>query len=73
MPVTIEAIRSLSDDDLDKLIDSGVEEKRVRTERRKQETIAKIKELAATVGVPVSFGGTRVRPKAVRKPKPRAK
>ena len=35
---------------------------KARTERRKQETIAKIKELAGTVGVSVAIGGMRGRP-----------
>jgi hypothetical protein len=61
MPVTIEAIKSLLDDDLDRFIDSGMEEKRVRAERRKQETIARIKELAESVGVAVAIGRTRGR------------
>jgi len=69
MPVTIDAIRSLSDDDLDRFITLGAEEKNARTERRKQETIARIKELAESVGVPVSFGGARGRPKSGKKSK----
>lgn len=73
MPVTIEAIRSLSDDDLDGFIDSGVEEKKARAERRRQQTIAKIRELAESVGLPVSIGGVRGRPKGGKKPKPSAK
>ena len=73
MPVTIEAIKSLSDDDLDRFIHSGMEEKTARTERRKQETIAKIRELAESVGVPVSFTSTRGRPRSPRKPKQAAK
>ena len=73
MPVTIDAIRSLSDDDLDRFITLGVDEKNARTERRKQETMAKIRELAESVGVPVSFGAVRGRPKGGRKPKQTAK
>jgi hypothetical protein len=72
MAVTIDAIRSLSDDELDRFITSGADEKKARTERRKQETIAKIRELAESVGVPVSFGGARGRPKNARKPKAQA-
>jgi len=66
MPVTIDVIRSLSDEDLDRFIDSGMEEKRARTERRKHETIAKIKELAETAGVSVRIQGIRGRPAKVR-------
>ena len=64
MPVTIEAIKGLSDDDLDRFINSGMEEKATRTERRKQETMARIRALAESVGVPVSFGAARGRPKS---------
>ena len=73
MPVTIDAIRSLSDDDLDRFIASGTEERRARTERHKQETIAKIKELAESVGVPVAIGGMRGRPKSGKRLKQTAK
>ena len=72
MPVTIDAIRSLSDDELDRFIASGTEEKKARAERRKQETIAKIRELAESVSVTVSIGGARGRPKgATKRTKPR--
>jgi hypothetical protein len=69
MPVTIDAIRGLSDDDLNRFIDSGMEEKRARAERRKQETIARIKELAESVGVAVAIGRTRGRSRASGKSK----
>jgi len=68
MPITIEVVRSLSDDELDRFIDAGVEEKRARSERHKQETIARIKELAGTVGLSISIGGARGRPGG-KKPK----
>ena len=73
MPITIEAVRSLSDDELDRFINSGVEEKRLRAERHKQETIARIKELVGTIGVPISIGGARGRPKGVKRLRQSAK
>jgi hypothetical protein len=63
MPVTIDAIRSLSDEELEGLIVSAAEEKKAREERHKRETIARIKELAQSVGVQVAIGGARGRPR----------
>lgn len=63
MPATIESVKSLSDDELDRLIDAGTKEKEAREERRKQETIARIKELAGTISVSVTIGSARGRPK----------
>jgi hypothetical protein len=62
MPITVETIMSLSDDELNRFVDAGKEEQKARAERRKQETIARIKELAGTVGVRVAIGGARGRP-----------
>lgn len=69
MPVTTESMKSLSDEELDRLIDAGTKEKHAREERRKQETIARIKELAGTISVTVTIGGSRGRPKSGKKPK----
>jgi hypothetical protein len=66
MPITVEAIKTLPDDELDRFITDAVEEKRVRTERDKQATIAKIRQMAAVVGVRVAIGGARGRPAKVR-------
>jgi hypothetical protein len=73
MPVTIDAIRSLSDEELERFIDAGVEEKRARAERHKQETIARIKELAGPIGLVITIGGVRGRPKGGKKAKRMAK
>lgn len=69
MAATIESVKSLSDEELDRLIDAGMKEKQAREERRKQETIARIKELAGTISVTVTIGSTRGRPKGGKKPK----
>jgi hypothetical protein len=66
MSITVEAIRTLPDDELDRLIAEAVEEKKTRTEREKQATIAKIKELAGAVGVRIAIGGARGRPVKAR-------
>lgn len=61
--MTQETVRALSDADLSQVIAWGQAEIKARAEKRKQETIAKIKELAGTVGVSVAIGGVRGRPK----------
>jgi len=66
MPITAEMIKSLSDDELDRFIGAAAEEKKARAERRKQETIARIRELAGSVGVRVNIGGARGRPVKAR-------
>jgi hypothetical protein len=60
--MTQESIRALSDSELSQVVAWGQAEIKARTERRKQETIAKIKELAGAVGVSVAIGGARGRP-----------
>ncbi len=62
MSITLETIKTLPDDELDKFIALAAEEKKERTEREKQATIARIKELAGAVGVRVAIGGARGRP-----------
>jgi hypothetical protein len=69
MPVTTETIKSLSDDELDRLMKIATEEKEAREERHKQETIARIRELAGVIGVSVIIGGARGRPRSGKKPK----
>jgi len=68
--MTQETVRALSDTDLSQVVAWAQEEIRTRAEKRKQETIAKIKELAGAVGVSVAIGGVRGRP---AKTKPEAK
>ena len=63
--MTLEALKALSDADLSQVIAWGQEEQKARAERRKQETIAKIKELAGAVGVTVAIRGARGRPAKV--------
>jgi hypothetical protein len=60
--MTIEAVKALSDVDLAQVVAWGQAEIKARAEKRKQETIAKIKEMAGLVGVTVAIGGTRGRP-----------
>ncbi|MGH7972077.1 MAG: hypothetical protein ACREIC_25470 [Limisphaerales bacterium] len=70
--MTQEAIRALTDSELSQVVAWAQSEIKARTERRKQETIAKIKELAGAVGVSVAIGGVRGRPAQVRaKPAPK--
>jgi len=60
--MTQETVRALSDADLSQVIAWAQAEIKARAEKRKQETIAKIKELAGAVGVSVAIGGARGRP-----------
>jgi hypothetical protein len=62
MSITLETIRSLPDDELARLVEAGKEEQKDRAERKKRETIARIRELAGAVGVRVAIGGARGRP-----------
>ena len=66
MSITVEAIKALPDEDLDRFIALAAQEKKERTEREKQATIAKIKQLAGAVGVRVAIGGARGRPVKAR-------
>ncbi len=61
--MTKEAIQSLTDSQLADVTNWAQTEQDVRKEKRKQEAIAKIRELAGAVGVPVIIGGRRGRPK----------
>jgi hypothetical protein len=61
-----EDIRALSDTELAQAIGWGQEEQKAREERRKQETIARIKELAGSVGVSITITGARGRPRKSR-------
>ncbi len=60
--MTREALHALTDADLLQVIAWGQEEQKDRAEKRKQETIAKIKELARSIEVGVTLAGTRGRP-----------
>lgn len=57
-----ETVRALADSQLTQIIAWAQEELKARAEKRKQETIAKIKELAGSVGVSVTISGQRGRP-----------
>jgi hypothetical protein len=64
--MTQEAVKALSDTDLSQVITWAQDEVKTRTERRKQDAIAKIKALAAQVGVNVSIAGVRGRPARIK-------
>lgn len=55
-------ITALPDAEIEQIMAWGQEEQRLRAERRKSEAIARIKELAATVGIGVAIQGQRGRP-----------
>jgi hypothetical protein len=60
--MTQDAVKALSDTELEQVIAWAQDEQKARAERRKRETIARIKELARTVGVSLNIRGTRGRP-----------
>ncbi|HTR34984.1 MAG TPA: H-NS family nucleoid-associated regulatory protein [Bryobacteraceae bacterium] len=61
MPIATDTIKSLADDELDRLISAAQRERADRAERKRQETIARIRELAETVGIQVAIGGAKGR------------
>jgi hypothetical protein len=60
--MTEEVVKALSDNELVQVISWAQSEQKARAEKRKQETIAKIKELARSIEVGVKLAGTRGRP-----------
>lgn len=60
--MTQDTVRTLTDDQLVQVIAWAQVEQKTRAEKRKQETIAKIKELARASGLSVSVEGVRGRP-----------
>ena len=71
--ITLEAIRALSSNQLE-LVEGWVrEERKARTERHKQETLAKIRELARSIEVGIKIAGVRGRPAKVMNDSPPAK
>jgi hypothetical protein len=60
--MTQDMVKALNDGELEQVIVWAQDEQKARAERRKRETIARIKELARTVGVSLNIRGTRGRP-----------
>ena len=58
-------LRALNDDELTQVKAWAIDEEKARAEKKKQETIAKIRELAGSIDVPVRIG-TRGRPPKAR-------
>jgi hypothetical protein len=60
--ITLEGIRALSSNQLE-LVEGWVrDERKARTERHKQETLTKIRELARSIEVGIKIQGVRGRP-----------
>jgi hypothetical protein len=68
--MTQEAVKALNDDMILQVIAWGEAELAARKEQRKQDAIAKIRELAAAVGVSVAIDGMRGRPRRKTAAKP---
>lgn len=66
-------LKALSDSDLTQLRTAVETEQKQRAEKRKQETIAKIKELARSIEVDVKIAGTRGRPPKVKEENPKVR
>jgi hypothetical protein len=64
--MTQETVKALSDGELVQVIAWAQNEQKARAERKKRETIAKIKEMAQVVGVSVRIAGGRGRPPKTR-------
>ncbi len=60
--MTEDTLKALNDHDLEQLIVRAQAEKANRARKRKEDAIAKIKELAGAAGVSVSIKGARGRP-----------
>jgi hypothetical protein len=60
--MTQDTVRALSDSELAQVIDWAETERKARSEKRKQETITKIRELARSIDVGVKIAGARGRP-----------
>jgi hypothetical protein len=60
--MTQDTVRALNDNELVQVIAWAQAEQKARAERHKQETLAKIRELARSIEVGIKIGGTRGRP-----------
>ena len=58
-------IKAFNDSELDQFIEAAQAEKQARAEKRKQEAITKIREIAASQHISVHFDGQRGRPPKV--------
>jgi hypothetical protein len=67
--MTQETVRALADKELTQVIAWAQDEQKLRAEQRKNDTIAKIKEMAGAAGISVSIRSKRGRP---QKPKAEA-
>ena len=60
--MTQDTVKALGDSELVQVITWAQDEQKARAERLKQEAIARMKQLAPTVGVSITISGTRGRP-----------
>ncbi len=64
--MTEQAVTTLADQDLSQVIVWAEDEQRLRADKRKHDTLAKIKELAGAVGLSITINGRRGRPPKVK-------
>lgn len=67
--MTRDILKTITDAELEQVGIWALEETRQRQERRRQETIARIKQLAADNGVSVTINGARGRPRKAKEAK----
>jgi hypothetical protein len=60
--MSLDQIKQLGDDELAQIAKLAETELRSRADKRRQEAITKIRELASSVGVTINIGGLRGRP-----------
>ncbi len=65
--MTRETLQALSDSELGLVIDWVQAEQKARAEKHKQQTLAKIRELARSIEVGIKIEGTRGRPSGAKK------
>jgi hypothetical protein len=61
--MTQEMVKALNDGELVKVIAWAEDEQKARADKRKQETLAKIKQLARSIDIGIKIEGTRGRPR----------
>jgi hypothetical protein len=67
MAITQDAVRALDDSELVQVGDWIRGEQKARAEQHKQQTLAKIRELARSIAVDIKIEGTRGRPPGAKK------
>jgi hypothetical protein len=65
--MTLETIKTLTETELSQVIAWAQQEQQMRADKRKQDTLLRIRELARSIDVGVKIEGTRGRPSKKKK------